>query len=41
MNILKIFADYNNADKNGRVRLNTSGAYENIQGMSIELQEGM
>ena len=41
MNIPEIFADFNNADMNGRVRLNTSGANENIQGMPIELKEGM
>ena len=41
MNIPEIFADFNNADMNGRVCLNTSGANENIQGMPIELKEGM
>ena len=41
MNIPEIFADFNNADMNGRVCLNTSGANENIQGMPIEFKEGM
>ncbi len=41
MSIPKIFADFNNADKSGRVRLNTQGFYDNIQKMQLDLKEGM
>jgi hypothetical protein len=41
MGIPKIFADFNNADEHGRVRLNTTGTFEDIQRMKINLEEGM
>ena len=41
MDIPKIFADFNNADKNGKVRLNTSGSLKDIQRLQIDLKEGM
>lgn len=36
----KISVDFQNADKNGRVRLSTVGALQNIQENQIELLEG-
>lgn len=36
-----IFADFNNADEGGRVRLNCNGTIEDIQRLEIELKEGM
>ena len=41
MDIPKIFADFNNVDKNGKVRLNTSGSLKDIQRLQIDLKEGM
>lgn len=37
----KIFADFNNADELGRVRLNSNGTFEDIKKFNIELKEGM
>ena len=39
--IPKLFADFNNADQLGRVRLNTNGTFEDIKNLNIELKEGM
>ena len=41
MDIPKIFADFNNADNTGKVRLNTSGSLKDIQRLQIDLKEGM
>ena len=41
MNPPKIFVDFNNADKNGRVRLNVSGSVEDIKSNGIILQNGL
>ncbi len=37
----KLFADFNNADQHGRVRLNTNGTFADIKRLSLELKEGM
>lgn len=37
----KVFADFNNADKNGRLRLSTVGSLESIKSYGIELYEGL
>jgi hypothetical protein len=37
----RIFADFNNADRNGRVRLNTHGALDDIARNGIHIAEGM
>jgi hypothetical protein len=39
--IIKIFADFHNSDTQGRVRLNTNGAFEDIERMKIELKSGL
>ncbi len=36
----KIFVDFNNADSNGRIRLNTNGTLSDIEKYKIELLEG-
>ena len=36
-----IFADFNNADPRGRVRLNTIGTIEDLSRQGIQLREGM
>jgi len=36
----KIFADFNNADKEGRVRLNCQGSISDIERLGVELFEG-
>ena len=42
MNILfKVFADFNNADKLGRIRLNTIGTENDVKEKNIEFQPGM
>jgi hypothetical protein len=38
---IKIFADFNNADTLGRVRLNTRGALGDIEANKIVLQDDM
>ena len=40
MEIEVIFADFNNADKKGRVRLNTNGSLADIRDKNIELVSG-
>jgi hypothetical protein len=35
-----IFADFNNNDKYGRIRLNTNGALRDIKSRNIELIDG-
>ena len=39
--IPKLFADFNNADRQGRVRLNTNGTFADIKKLKLELKEGM
>ena len=39
--ILKIFADFNNADIKGRVRLNTYGTMESIKKNGIFFKKGL
>ena len=39
--IPKLFADFNNADQHGRIRLNTSGTFADIKKLNLELKEGM
>lgn len=42
MNMLhKIYADFNNADTRGRVRLNTNGSLNDIKEQNIGLKPGM
>ena len=41
MDIAKLFADFNNADRQGRVRLNTNGTFADIKRLNIELKENM
>jgi hypothetical protein len=41
MDIPKLFADFNNADQHGRVRLNTNGTHADIKRLSLVLKEGM
>ncbi|TFF38508.1 hypothetical protein [Mucilaginibacter psychrotolerans] len=36
-----IFADFNNADMQGRVRLNTRGTFEDIKTFNIDLRPGL
>jgi hypothetical protein len=40
-NAPRIFADFNNADKQGRVRLNTRGAIEDFRAIGVEPTVGM
>ena len=41
MDIPTISADFNNADRYGRVRLNTKGTFEDIDRLKIEFKENM
>lgn len=36
-----IYADFNNADKSGRVRLNTTGTQQDLQRLQLTLTEGL
>jgi hypothetical protein len=36
----KVFIDFNNADKKGRVRLNSNGTLNDLKNKNIELIEG-
>jgi hypothetical protein len=38
---IKIYADFNNADSRGRIRLNTEGTFRDLQEMGIKLEEGI
>lgn len=38
--LIKIYADFNNADSRGRIRLNTEGTFHDLQRMKIKLEEG-
>ncbi len=37
----KIFVDFNNADKDGRIRLNTKGTLDDIEKKEIKLKENL
>jgi hypothetical protein len=39
--LLKIFADFNNSDRDGRVRLNTVGALNDIKRLNIQFEKGL
>ena len=39
--LIRLFADFQNATPSGRVRLNTVGTFKDIERLSIELKEGM
>ena len=41
MDIPKLFADFNNVDRQKRVRLNTNGTFADIKRINIELKEDM
>jgi len=41
MDIPKLFADFNNADRQRRVRLNSNGTFADIKRLNIELKEDM
>lgn len=36
-----VYADFNNADQSGRLRLNLRGTEQDLQRLSIELSEGL
>ena len=38
---IKLFADFHNADKQGRVRLNTTGTFEDLAKYNIILRPGL
>jgi hypothetical protein len=38
---MKIYADFNNADSSGRLRLNCQGTTNDLQKSNIQLQEGL
>lgn len=38
---MKIFADFNNADEHGRIRLNTKGSISDIENARVKLKPGM
>ncbi len=40
MNIPKVFADFHNADSQGRLRLNCIGTIEDLARQNVELQDG-
>ena len=40
MKMLKVFADFHNADVQGRLRLNCIGTVEDLARQNIELQDG-
>jgi hypothetical protein len=37
----RVFADFNNADRLGRIRLNTAGASDDLARSRVELTDGM
>jgi hypothetical protein len=37
----KIFVDFNNNDVFGRIRLNTTGTFEDLERLHIKLEEGL
>jgi hypothetical protein len=41
MELIKIFADFQNADRLGRLRLNCAGTLEDLLSQQVELREGM
>lgn len=41
MNLVRVFVDFHNADRQGRVRLNTKGTFEDIETKKITLEKGL
>lgn len=41
MEKIKLFVDFNNADVEGRIRLNTNGTFKDIKENNIELKDGL
>jgi hypothetical protein len=41
MEPIKSFADFQNADQRGRVRLNSAGTIQDLLSQEVELREGM
>ena len=41
MNTLKVFADFHNADTEGRLRLNCTGTIEDLARQKIRLSDGL
>jgi hypothetical protein len=39
--MIKLFADFNNLDKSGRVRLNTNGTESDLHELQLELIAGL
>jgi hypothetical protein len=38
---VRLFADFQNGDKNGRIRLNTCGTQRDLSALAINLYDGM
>jgi hypothetical protein len=38
---IKVFADFNNADSKGRIRLTTAGTLNDLKRMNIKLESGI
>lgn len=38
---IKIYADFNNADSKGRVRLTTEGTFRDLERLNIKLESGL
>jgi len=41
MGVLRVFADFNNRDPEGRVRLNTEGSIRDVNRQGIRLEDGL
>lgn len=41
MTLIRLFADFNNADSKGRIRLNTQGTKDDVAALGLTLTEGM
>lgn len=39
--VARIYADFQNADPHGRIRLNTVGSQLDLEGEQVELRDGM
>lgn len=39
--MITIYADFNNLDTNGRVRLNLKGTQDSLAGQAVQLADGM
>jgi hypothetical protein len=38
---IKVYADFNNADNKGRIRLNTEGTYQDLRRNNIKFEPGL